>query len=54
MVVILLTDFAFNVSLESFLIKIPIVGSVIEWLKLGDCDRYRLGSKPTLAILLCP
>ena len=47
MVVFMPTDFAFKVSLESFLIKTSIVGSVIEWLKRQDCDRYGLNSKLT-------
>ena len=30
------------------------VGSVVEWLKRRDRDQHGLGSKPTIAILLCP
>ena len=36
------------------IIKIRIVGSVIEWLKHRTDDQHGLGLKPTCAILLCP
>ena len=33
---------------------IKMVGSMVEWLKRRARDQHCLGSKPTLAILLCP
>ena len=32
--------------------KLKLVGSVVEWLKRWDCDRFCLVSKPTRVILL--
>ena len=32
--------------------KLKLVGSVIEWLEHGNCDRHGRGSKPTHVILL--
>ena len=36
------------------IIRINIVGSVVEWLQHRTDDQHGLGSKPTCAILLCP
>ena len=38
---------------QTFL-RVEFIGSVIEWLKLRDCDQHGLGSKLTQAIRLCP
>ena len=40
--------------LSNIVVEWLIVGSVVEWLKLRAYDQHGYGSKPTLAILLCP